>query len=59
MYHNLEELCACARKERKPVWQIVLENEMKCFGRSENEIFAALKERQKKRFPSLIRQSVR
>lgn len=45
MYHNLEELCACARKERKPVWQIVLENEMKCFGRSENEVFGALKER--------------
>lgn len=45
MYHNLKELCACAQKEQKPVWQIILENEMACFGRSREEIFDALRQR--------------
>lgn len=45
MYHNLKELCEAAKEENKQVWQIVLENEIKYFGKSREEIFAELKRR--------------
>lgn len=42
MYHNLKELCEAAKEENKQVWQIVLDNEIKYFGRSREEIFEEL-----------------
>lgn len=42
MYHNLKELCEAAKEENKQVWQIVLDNEIKYFGRSSEEIFEEL-----------------
>ncbi|MCI6017299.1 MAG: L-serine ammonia-lyase, iron-sulfur-dependent, subunit alpha [Clostridiales bacterium] len=45
MYHSLSDLCQLAASENKPVWQIVLEAEVKDFGRNEAEIFEELKRR--------------
>lgn len=47
MYRNIYELCKLSEDENKPVWQVILENEMKHSGVSEKEIFDALEDRLK------------
>ena len=47
MYRNIYELCELSEDENKPVWQVILENEMKHSGVSEKEIFDALDEGRK------------
>lgn len=42
MYNSVEELCAAAEKKKQPMWQEILENEMRCTEKSETEIWEQL-----------------
>ena len=42
MYNLVEELCVAAEEKRQPMWQEILENEMRCTEKSETEIWEQL-----------------
>jgi len=45
MYHSLADLCILASERQQPVWRVVLDAEIKNFGRNEQEIYAELEKR--------------
>ena len=42
MYNSVEELCAAAEEKKQPMWREILENEMRCTEKSEEEIWEQL-----------------
>ena len=42
MYNSVEELCAAAEEKQQPMWQEILENEMRCTEETEEEIWNQL-----------------
>lgn len=45
MYHNIEELVSCAESRKLSIWQVVLENECRITGKTEEEVFELLDRR--------------
>lgn len=45
MYYHLSDLCKLEGAQDKPVWKIILDNEMQYFSRSEKDIFDELERR--------------
>lgn len=42
MYNSVEDLCRTAEQENEPVWQEILREEIRCTGKSEEEIWEQL-----------------
>ena len=42
MYNSVEELCTAAEEKQQPMWQEILENEIRCTDKTEEEIWQQL-----------------